>query len=225
MHPVKTFRIFLSSPGDVATERVEVRKLLLGLERTPLLYGRVHMDVVSWDDEFGGATMDARLTPQQAVDRSLPKPAECDLTVVLLWGRMGTPLTDKRADGSQYLSGTEWEFEDAVRGSEAWTASIEQAARTSRELVSDVTARLDEVAKATESYASAMEEVAASSEEQSASTEQIAAAASSLATAAAHMAGLVGAFRLETGEIPIPPAPTPSDAPNAIRPAPTFQPA
>ena len=73
------------------------------------------------------------------------------------------------------------QVEDAVRGSEAWTASIEHAARTSRELVSDVTARLDEVAKATESYASAMEEVAASSEEQSASTEQIAAAAATLA--------------------------------------------
>jgi methyl-accepting chemotaxis protein len=118
------------------------------------------------------------------------------------------------------------QVEDAVRGSEAWTGSIEQAARTSRELVSDVTARLDEVAKATESYAAAMEEVAASSEEQSASTEQIAAAAASLAEAASHMAGLVGAFRLETGEMPIPKGPTTSDrAPNGIQPAPTFQPA
>ena len=75
------------------------------------------------------------------------------------------------------------QVEDAMHGSEAWTASIEEAATTSRELVSDVTARLDEVAKATESYASAMEEVAASSEEQSASTEQIAAAAATLAYA------------------------------------------
>ena len=118
------------------------------------------------------------------------------------------------------------QVEDAVRGSEAWTGSIEQAARTSRELVSDVTVRLDEVAKATESYASAMEEVAASSEEQSASTEQIAAAAASLAEAASHMAGLVGAFRLETGEMLIPKAPTmPEKTPNGIQPAPTFQPA
>ena len=44
-------------------------------ERTPLLHGRVHVDVVSWDDECGGATMDARFTPQQVVDRSLPTPA------------------------------------------------------------------------------------------------------------------------------------------------------
>jgi len=118
------------------------------------------------------------------------------------------------------------QVEEAVRGSEAWTASIEQAATTSRELVSDVTARLDEVAKATESYASAMEEVAASSEEQSASTEQIAAAASSLSAAAAHMAGLVGGFKLETstGEMPIVQPPESGETPNALR-SPTFQPA
>jgi methyl-accepting chemotaxis protein len=119
------------------------------------------------------------------------------------------------------------QVEDAVRGSEEWTASIEHAATTSRELVSDVTARLDEVAKATESYASAMEEVAASSEEQSASTEQIAAAASTLAEAAAHMSGLVGGFRLETatGEMSVPSAPASSAPPNAVRAAPSFQPA
>jgi len=119
------------------------------------------------------------------------------------------------------------QVEEAMRGSEAWTTSIEQAASTSRELVADVTARLDEVAKATESYASAMEEVAASSEEQSASTEQIAAAASMLAEAAAHMSGLVGGFRLETatGEMPVPPAPSPDPLPNAVSPPPSFQPA
>ena len=110
------------------------------------------------------------------------------------------------------------QVEEAVRGSEAWTASIEQAATTSRELVSDVTARLDEVARATESYASAMEEVAASSEEQSASSEQIAAAAATLAAAAAHVSGLVGGFKLEgaTGEMPIARAPSNDDAPNAF---------
>ena len=93
--------------------------------------------------------------------------------------------------------------------------------------MSDVTARLDEVAKATESYASAMEEVAASSEEQSASTEQIAAAAASLAEAAAHVSGLVGGFRLETstGETPVPRPPADDAAPNALRAGPTFQPA
>jgi methyl-accepting chemotaxis protein len=118
------------------------------------------------------------------------------------------------------------QVEEAVRGSEAWTTSIEQAARTSRELVSDVTVRLDEVAKATESYASAMEEVAASSQEQSASSEQIAAAAATLASAAAHMAGLVGGFKLDTStaEMPIPRAPSKDATPNVVRAA-SFQPA
>ena len=117
------------------------------------------------------------------------------------------------------------QVEEAVRGSEEWTSSIEHAATTSRELVSDVTARLDEVAKATESYASAMEEVAASSQEQSASTEQIAAAAATLSEAAAHMAGLVGGFRLVTAEMPVPSAPISGPAPNAVQPVPSFQPA
>src|SRR4249919_1452629 len=115
MHPVKTVRIFLSSPGDVAAERAEARDLLLGLARGPFVRGRVHIDVVSWDDPHGGATMDARLTPQQAVDRSLPTPAQCDITVVLLWSRMGTPLKEKKADGTPYLSGTEWEFDNALK--------------------------------------------------------------------------------------------------------------
>ena len=111
---VRTVRIFLSSPGDVATERTKLRDLLLGLARAPFLRGKVHIDVVSWDDPQAPAQMDARFTPQQAVDRSLPTPAECDLTIVLLWSRMGTPLTDTRADGTPYLSGTEWEFETAL---------------------------------------------------------------------------------------------------------------
>ena len=119
------------------------------------------------------------------------------------------------------------QVEEAVRGSEVWTSSIESAATTSRELVADVTVRLDEVAKASESYASAMEEVAASSEEQSASTEQIAAAASALAAAAAHLAGLVGGFKLEnqTAEMAAPASPPNADpAPAIARPA-SLQPA
>jgi hypothetical protein len=111
---VTTYRIFLSSPDDVAVERTALRDLLLGLARGPFVRGRVHIDVVSWDDPHAPAPMDARYTPQQAVDRSLPMPADCDLTVVLLWGRMGTPLAEKKADGTPYLSGTEWEFENAL---------------------------------------------------------------------------------------------------------------
>ena len=112
---LRTVRIFLSSPGDVAAERNQVRELLLGLARGPFVRGRVLIDVVSWDDPHAPVAMDARLTPQQAVERGLPTPAECDLTIVLLWSRMGTPQSMRKADGTRYLSGTEWEFETALR--------------------------------------------------------------------------------------------------------------
>jgi formylglycine-generating enzyme required for sulfatase activity len=69
---------------------------------------------VSWDDPRSPSPLYATLTPQEAIERHLPQPGECDLTIVILWSRMGTPLTEPRkADGSQYQSGTEYEFENA----------------------------------------------------------------------------------------------------------------
>lgn len=109
-----SFRIFLSSPGDVAQERAEARDLLLGLARSPFLRDKVHIDVVTWDDPHAPAPMDGRYSPQQAVDRGLPTPDRCDLTIVLLWSRIGTPLAEMKADGTPYQSGTEWEFEKAL---------------------------------------------------------------------------------------------------------------
>jgi hypothetical protein len=108
-------RIFLASPGDVLEERKAARELLLRLEREPLVRGDFTIEVVSWDDPDGPVPMLATLTPQQAVARALPRPSECDVTVAILWGRSGTPLEEQKPDGSPYLSGTEWEFEDARR--------------------------------------------------------------------------------------------------------------
>ena len=56
------------------------------------------------------------MTPQEAVNQGLGRPADCDITLVILWSRIGTPLpTDKyrKPDGEPYWSGTEWEYEDA----------------------------------------------------------------------------------------------------------------
>jgi hypothetical protein len=108
-------RIFLASPGDVRDERQAVRALVQQMERTPLIRRDFTLEVVSWDDPGGPVPMLAMLTPQQAIARALPKPSECDVTVVILWGRMGTPLDELRPDGRPYVSGTEWEFEDAKR--------------------------------------------------------------------------------------------------------------
>src|SRR5206468_10927097 len=54
--------------------------------------------------------------PSQIVDVR-----EADLALFTLWARMGTPLPSNefsRADGSQYASGTEYEFERAREGYE-----------------------------------------------------------------------------------------------------------
>jgi hypothetical protein len=50
------------------------------------------------------------------VNNARPRPSTCDIVIVVLWARMGTPLpeTIRKADGERYLSGTEWEYLDAI---------------------------------------------------------------------------------------------------------------
>src|SRR4051794_12054721 len=113
-------RVFLASPGDVTHERTLVRELLKEeLPYDPFLRGRVTFDVVSWDDPAALTPMPARLTPQEAVIQFETKPSECDIVVVVLWSRLGTHLDlamFQKANGKPYLSGTEWEYEDACKG-------------------------------------------------------------------------------------------------------------
>jgi hypothetical protein len=108
-------RVFLSSPGDAKEERDAADRILEELPRGHAWKDKFSIDPVRWDDPHAPAPMDAHLTPQEAVNRSLFKPSQCDVVVVLLWGRMGTPLPEsyKKPNGTLYLSGTEWEFEDA----------------------------------------------------------------------------------------------------------------
>ena len=77
--------------------------------------GKVTFDVFSWDDPAAGVPLLAGMTPQEAVNR-VDRPADCDITIVILWSRLGSPLrTDvfRKPNGEPYGSGTEWEYEDA----------------------------------------------------------------------------------------------------------------
>jgi hypothetical protein len=111
-------RVFLSSPGDVPEERAAALELLNEFDRKTWVRDRnVTIEVVAWDDPVAGTPMDATLTPQLSVVQHNLPPSECDLTIVILWGRLGTrlPPNVRKPDGAHYLSGTEWELDDARR--------------------------------------------------------------------------------------------------------------
>jgi hypothetical protein len=110
------FRFFVSSPGDVAEERRRALQVIeQELPKDPLLRGKIDCEAVLWDDPNAPVAMPATLTPQEAVNRGLGRPCDCDVVIVILWSRFGTPLSgETRTDGSPYLSGTEWEYENAI---------------------------------------------------------------------------------------------------------------
>jgi hypothetical protein len=112
--------VFLASPGDVVDERARALKTLEDLQYNPLLRGKITVQTVAWDKPGAGTPMLASKTPQQAIAEGLPKPSECDIVIVLFWSRMGTPLPADyvKPDGSPYRSGTEWEYQDALRAAE-----------------------------------------------------------------------------------------------------------
>lgn len=119
---VPLIRIFLSSPGDVADERAIARTVIEQLRYDPAFHGKVSFEVVAWEQEGAEMFMPATLPPQEAINQGLPRPSECDLVVVLLWTRLGTPLPHpeyQKPDGSPYLSGTEYEYLDALEAAQA----------------------------------------------------------------------------------------------------------
>src|SRR6187431_459575 len=104
--PLKSLRIFVSSPGDVAEERLIARRVIGRLEAQ---FGDVvQLKPVFWEHE--------PLLATASFQEQVPRPSESDIAIVILWSRIGTTLPGhiRRPDGSSYSSGTEFEFEDAV---------------------------------------------------------------------------------------------------------------
>ncbi|MBV2154746.1 SUMF1/EgtB/PvdO family nonheme iron enzyme [Kitasatospora sp. SUK 42] len=114
---MRHIRVFLSSPSDVREERAALRKVISDLPYDAFLRGLVEMEEISWDRPGAGVPLFASLPPQEAVNRGLPRPSECDIVVIVLWSRMGTPphVPAFSDDDRAYRSGTEWEFFDAVQ--------------------------------------------------------------------------------------------------------------
>ena len=104
--------IFVSSPGDVAQERALTEGVLRRLQGE--FAARVELRPVFWEHE--------PLLATDSFQDQIVRPSETDIVVCILWSRLGTRLPERfrRADGSRYESGTEFEFEDALEG---WRAN------------------------------------------------------------------------------------------------------
>jgi len=109
-------KIFIASPGDVGDERNLARQVIDRIRGEWLFRGKVDLQVIAWDQPGVEVPMEGAMTPQKAIESGLPKPSECDIVIVLLWSRIGTLLPPEytKPNGERYLSGTEWEFCDAI---------------------------------------------------------------------------------------------------------------
>jgi tetratricopeptide (TPR) repeat protein len=105
-------RIFVSSPADVRAERLRAGLIVDKLSQD---FGRFFaIESYQWEHE-------AMLASKHFQDAIEP-PSAFDIVVLILWSRLGTPLprrTTEREyrgiDGRAPVTGTEWEYEEALK--------------------------------------------------------------------------------------------------------------
>ncbi len=108
---MKTLRIFLSSPGDVAAERDLARGVIADLQKR--YTGSFLLQAVCWED----LPLSSHASFQEGIDLVLSAEHGIDIAVFILWSRFGSPTGARirKVDGSRYLSGTEREWDLMLR--------------------------------------------------------------------------------------------------------------
>ena len=99
----RVFRLFLSSPGDVAVERRRVAAIVSRLNGE--CAGRARIDVIRWETEAYQA--------HQTFQAQIPEAVECDLVLTVFKWRLGTelpPTFERLPTGEPYPSGTAYEM-------------------------------------------------------------------------------------------------------------------
>ena len=104
---MKTFRIFISSPGDVAEERDKAKQVIAELQRR--YDGQAILIPVLWED----LPITATSPFQVGIEDQIIKSIKIDIAVFILWSKLGSPTGPSitKSDGTAYLSGTEREFD------------------------------------------------------------------------------------------------------------------
>ena len=104
----RQLKIFISSPGDVIPERRLVKQVIQQLDEE--YANDLQLVPVLWEEE--------PLLASETFQAQIVEPRDTDIYLGILWSRIGSPLPDTmlRPDGSQYDSGTAYEFEDAMSG-------------------------------------------------------------------------------------------------------------
>ncbi|MCB9957910.1 MAG: AAA family ATPase [Rhodospirillaceae bacterium] len=104
---VRTYRVFMSSPGDAVAERRRIERVIDRLNGE--LDGSTRLQAVRWEKGFYSA--------HDTFQKQIPAAAECDVVVAVLRHRLGTELPPhfpRLPSGEPYPSGTAYEVLSAL---------------------------------------------------------------------------------------------------------------